>query len=357
MASTVKSFKEEMGSATITYLKVPKIEEYHSSYRPHDMEFGAHWFWGHCIDVKGNTYFWVREILKDYAGFLFYFKATPGSQVPDDQIFKDDLFKGYILNILDRKNETVTIRPQFEEGASFNIVIEKDKIHMEDASGKVKFEYEELPAPCQEWYCPGQYGTMDDTMYRSKHYTVTGEIDGVKIAKGWGGLDTEWGPVGCPTRMYKRYDSIEKIFIVWYTEYEDGTVEDGVLVRGYGDHVSGWYYRDGKAYIPKDIHIEPEVGEGGALAKAVIYFDDMTFDFGITRLIANDVCALDDGQESDAEGGDMAWTAGVVTNRAIKSPVVAGWSTPEFKAKDVIEDPIRDMRKPITFEEMARGLE
>lgn len=53
----------------------------------------------------------------------------------------------------------------------------------------------------------------------------------------------------------------------------------------------------------------------------------------------------------------MAWSSGFVVNRAMKSKAVSGWATPGYKAKDVQEDPIHDMRKPITFEEKARGLE
>jgi len=362
MASTIKSYHKEMGSDTITYLKKPTLLEYHCSYSPHGLQFGANWLWGQCLDEDGNNYYWCRETLKDYAGFLLYFKSEPGNTGADVQVFQDILFKGYILHILDEENGKSIIRPQYEDGNWFNIEMTIDKITMVDANGKVNFTYHPLsapdqePAPGHEWYCPGQYGTMDDTMYRSKHYTVTGEIDGKKIVKGWGGLDTEWGPVGCPTRQFKRFDSIEKLWFCWYTEYDDGTVEDGVFVRGYDKHAAAYYYRNGKAYVPKDLHAEVTTDETGLLKTAVLYVDDMVFDYSTKRLVAQDVCAVDDGQSKDSGSEDMAWTSGLIVNRAMKAKAIAGWANPEFKANNVMEDPIEDMRKPITFESATKHL-
>ena len=353
MSSIERTYDPDIAGETITYLKRPTLPEYFRTYRPHALQFGAFWLWAQLVGEDGSTYFMCREINKDHAGFLLYFRGTPGTDQPDDQILQDDLYKGYILHFLDEETQQITIRSQFEGGNAFKIEIKPQLFRLDDANGKVDLTWTVLPAPAQEWYVPGHTGEFDDYAYRSEHGLVEGVIEGVKVS-GWGGMDVEWLPVGVNTRQTTRYEILEKFWLVWYTEYEDGTIEDGVYVRGFGDHVAPYYYRDGKAYIPKDTHVDVVVDDGGLIESAAVHLDDLTFDYKTVRLVANDVSALDDGQQPDEAGGDMAWTAGVVVNRAIDSPVKRGWATPEYKAQALKDFPIEDLRLPRSFGTSAR---
>jgi hypothetical protein len=342
MGSTNRKWHSDMGSDTITYLWSPKIEEYYVSYSPHGLEYGSIWMWAQVVDTDGSRYYICRELNKDSTNFVLYFKGTPGLNTEDEPVFQDRIFKGYILHHFDKDEATVTIRPQYEQGNWFKLTIKLGQFDFVDADGAVDLKYKLLATP-QTWYCPGKYGILDDYMYRSQHCIISGTINGKEVS-GWGGMDSEWSPPGVPARQTKRFEVLEKFWICWYTEYEDGTIEDGIYVRGYENHAAPYYVKNGKAYIPKKHHVVVKPRPDGVLESAEIYFDDMEFEYTTVALVANDVCAKADGQNTDEGGGDMAWTTGLVVNRAIKSKVKRGWASPEYKAKDCLEDPIKDMR-------------
>ena len=92
----------------------------------------------------------------------------------------------------------------------------------------------------------------------------------------------------------------------------------------------------------------------GLIESAVIYLDVLTCENKTVRLVARDVFALYDGQEPDGSGGDKAWTAGAVVDRATKSPVKRGWATPEHKAQALLDFRIVDLRLPRSFDTSAR---
>ena len=343
MATAIRPFHPDMGTDTITYTWVPTLEEYYRVYQPHGMEYGMQNMWGIVSTDDGQPYFFTREIGKEVSIFTFYNKVSGGMETPDEPMFAGKLFSGYILHHLDESEGTVTIAPQFKGDDYFSLTIKPQSFHFIDAGGSVDLNFEVLAAS-HTWYCPGKYGALDDSMYRSEHARITGTINGERVT-GFGGMDSEWVPVGVGLREAKRYAVIEKYWLVWTTEYEDGTVEGGVYVRGLGNNATPYYYRNGEAFIPEKHHIEVKMRSNGLVEAATIYFDDKIFDFTGTSLSAEDVCAVSDGQNADEDQGeDAGWVGGYVVSRDASSAPVKMFAMQESIPKRVLREGFDDLR-------------
>lgn len=338
-------WRDEMGTQTINYLWKPRMEEYFREYKPHGLEYSMQNVWGLADGKSGKSYFWSREIGKELSTFVFWTRRDKNLEATSSVLFdQSEIFSGYVMHFFDPKQELVHIEPQYPQGNYFTLDIKPGEMHFVDVNGKADLQYKSIVSETHTWYCPGEVGTLYDSMYRHEQMLITGTIDGDEVS-GWGGLDSEWEPVGVGLRQAKRFAYLEKFWLPWYTEYEDGTFEAGCYVRGIGNHACQYLILDGKARIPKKHHLELEQSPDGRLKKALIYFDDEVFEFVPEALVAENVCAVSDKLEDIKDiTEDASWVSGYVKNTKIKKQIKRAWGNVEIMAKRCLKEGFKDMR-------------
>ncbi len=326
-----RQFDVEKGSETIAYVHTPKLIEYYRTYRPHGLEYNVSWLWGHFEEVNtGTRYVYCREYKVANSNFVIITKVNFSMDTDDERIYDQpgDVFMGYTNMKMDPEKGKVNIAPLYPVGIDFNIDIAPQHIKSLDAGGRMDLDWNAI-APALYFYVPGHFGVENDILYSSEHYTVEGTVEGRKV-KGWGGLDQSWNPPGVDYRQNKIIGALEKIWPVFYNEYEDGSFEGGTFVRGVGEHKALIYHKNGEARICKDIQVKID-NRQGFIDGMKFKIDEMNFEWKTESRattatgVANDAAIVVENELDDTD-----WILGRMINLDEKKKVVKAYGTCEY---------------------------
>ena len=264
----------EWGSDVVPYAHEPEAAESFQRYQPHGMSYMCTYMVANVMDSEGTKY----NLLRQYKTFDTIITHATRS-VPDGVTMAQPLFKPGELymsrcdhEMIEKK--TIQVKPYLVNPGLFTITREPRSAQWMDASGRVTLEYKSL-GPALEYYCPG---LVEDNMYRSEPYWVKGVIDGKEV-KGFGVIDTAWGPAGVDWAQSKIFRYLEEYWVVWLNVFEDGTKECGIYMDGVDNFGCGYFNQEGQVMVSRKSPAQVNWTPDGFLHSATFQVNDQTFEF------------------------------------------------------------------------------